>query len=63
MTDRITSAVCHDLRVRADLGLSRYGVTVADATLSRRQWLQHLYEELLDGAVYVKRALEMEGRE
>lgn len=61
--DRITTAVCHDLHARAALGLNKYGVTVADSPLSRRQWLQHAYEEALDMAVYLKRAMEMEGGE
>jgi len=58
--DRITQSVCHDLHDRAAMGLAKYGVTVSDSPLSRRQWLQHAYEEALDLAVYLKKALEME---
>ena len=47
-------------RHRAALGLNKYGVTVADSPLSRRQWLQHAYEEALDLAVYLRRAMEIE---
>lgn len=57
------SAVMADLRARADVGLAKYGVTVADSPLTRAQWLQHAYEEALDFAVYMKRLIEMEGRD
>ena len=50
--------VIHDIAQRQQLGLSKYGVQVADNNLSLRQWLQHAYEECLDQAVYLKRAIE-----
>lgn len=58
--DRITQSVCHDLHDRAAFGLNKYGVTVADSPLSRAAWLRHAYEEALDLAVYLRRAMEME---
>jgi len=33
-------------------------VTVADNPLELREWLQHAYEETLDKAVYLKRAID-----
>jgi hypothetical protein len=36
----------------------KYGLTVADNPLTLRAWLQHQYEELLDAAIYCRRALE-----
>jgi hypothetical protein len=60
MSDRITLALCAELQMRADVGLRKYGVAVADASLSRRQWLQHAKEEALDLAVYLQRLIEME---
>ncbi|UOF77722.1 hypothetical protein [Caudoviricetes sp.] len=36
----------------------KYGLTVADNPLTLRAWLQHQYEELLDAAVYCRRAIE-----
>src|SRR5262249_25011163 len=49
-----------DLARRAHFGLQKYGMTVSDNPLSHREWLQHAYEEALDLAVYLRRALEGE---
>jgi hypothetical protein len=32
-------------------------VTLAREDLGLRQWMQHTYEEMLDGAAYLKRAM------
>jgi len=50
--------VCEDIAIRQYLGLSKYGVSVQDNPLELREWLQHQYEELLDAAVYCRRAIE-----
>lgn len=50
--------VADDIFRRQELGLKKYGVTVADNPLPLREWLQHQYEELLDAAIYCKRAIE-----
>ena len=50
--------VCADLAARQQLGIAKYGTTVADNPLSLREWLQHAYEEALDLAVYLRRAIE-----
>lgn len=50
--------VIDDIRRRQALGINKYGVTVRDNPLSFRQWLQHAYEECLDQAIYLKRAME-----
>lgn len=52
------SRVCEDITKRQALGLSKYGVSVEDNPLPLRDWLQHAYEETLDKAVYLKRAIE-----
>lgn len=49
--------VCQDIARRQRLGIAKYGKTVADNPLSLKQWLQHAYEETLDKAVYLKRAI------
>lgn len=55
------AAVCQDIAQRQRLGMSKYGTTVSDNPLSQRRWLQHAYEECLDQAIYLKRAiLEMD---
>lgn len=50
--------LCELIAQRQALGIAKYGTTVADNPLSLRAWLQHQLEELLDAAVYVKRAIE-----
>ena len=50
--------VCADIMRRQELGIAKYGTTVAQNPLDLRQWLQHAYEEKLDDAVYMKRAIQ-----
>lgn len=52
------SQVVEDIRLRQYVGLRKYGVTVAKNKLPLRDWLQHQYEELLDAAIYCKRAIQ-----
>ena len=49
--------VVTDILERQKMGLNKYGVSVADNPLTLAQWLQHQYEELLDAAIYCKRAI------
>ena len=53
----IEATVCEDIAKRQQLGIGKYGGTVADNPLDLREWLQHAYEECLDQAVYLKRAM------
>jgi hypothetical protein len=50
--------VCEDIASRQRLGIAKYGVTVEQSDEQFRAWLQHAYEEALDMAVYLKRAIE-----
>lgn len=50
--------VCLDIIKRQQVGLKKYGTSVEDNPLTLRQWLQHAYEETLDKAVYLRRAIE-----
>jgi len=50
--------VCADIAARQALGVAKYGTTVEANPLTLRQWLQYAYEETLDKAVYLKRAME-----
>lgn len=50
--------VCLDIMVRQQRGIEKYGTTVEDNPLSLKEWLQHAYEETLDKAVYLRRAIE-----
>ena len=47
-----------DIAARQAKGLAKYGTTVEANPLPLRQWLQHAYEELLDQAIYLRRAIE-----
>ena len=53
----ITDAVCEDLKARSEAGLAKYRTTMDRQDLTRKQWLQHLYEELLDAAQYTKKLI------
>lgn len=50
--------VAKDIADRQALGINKYGTTVAENPLELRAWLQHAYEEALDQAIYLKRAIE-----
>ena len=54
----IEAKVIQDIKDRQERGMLKYGVTVADNPLSLRDWLQHQYEELLDAAIYCRRAIQ-----
>jgi hypothetical protein len=56
----IAAAVVADIASRADVGLRKYGTTLARTDLSRRQWLEHAYQEALDLALYLRRLMAME---
>jgi RecJ-like exonuclease len=46
-----------DLQKRIDKGINTYGTTLDDANLNREELLNHLYEELLDAAFYIKKLI------
>jgi len=52
--------VADDIAARQALGLEKYGTSVRDNPLTKKQWLQHAYEEALDLPVYLKRTIEEE---
>ena len=45
----IEASVCIEIARRQEMGIAKYGTTVADNPLSLRQWLQHAYEETGQG--------------
>jgi len=55
----VEARVCEDIARRQRTGMDKYGTTVEDNPLELRQWLNHAYEECLDQAVYLKRAIEI----
>ena len=60
--DKNVENVVSQLRDREQRGLSKYGVNTESTALSTLEWLQHLQEELMDGAVYIEK-LKKELRE
>ena len=50
--------VCDLIAKRQQLGIAKYGTTVAQNPLPLRQWLVHQQEELADALVYCTRAIE-----
>ena len=57
MISGIEAKVCADIAARQQLGINKYGTTVADNPLDLRQWLEHAYQEALDQAIYLRRAM------
>ena len=55
MTDKNVEKVITQLKSREQKGLLKYGVTTERTDLTTLEWLQHLQEELMDGAVYIER--------
>ncbi len=56
-TDPVIEAVREDLHRRSQLGISKYGTTLAENPAALRDKLQHAYEEALDMANYLKWAI------
>lgn len=65
--DRNVEAVRQKLLERSEVGIRKYQTTTERQDLSVCDWLRHLQEELMDGAVYIEAALaklvESEGGE
>jgi len=55
--DKNVTAVIEKLTQRADVGLTKYGVTTERTDIDLVGWLTHLQEELMDATVYIQRAL------
>ena len=52
---KIEESVIQKIRDRAEVGKKKYNVTMERNDLTRVQWLNHLQEELLDGAIYIEK--------
>ena len=57
LPEGIEAEVCADISRRQAFGKNKYGTTVAENPLSLRAWLVHAFEEALDQAIYLKRAI------
>lgn len=56
--DKTVGEVRSDLLERSKRGIDKYGVTLDREDLDLKDWLQHAYEETLDKALYLKRAIK-----
>lgn len=56
-SDPVVEAVRKDLLERSQVGIDKYGTTLAENKIDLQAWLQHAYEECLDQANYLKRAI------
>lgn len=54
----IEAKVCEDIAERQNKGWAKYRTTIAANPLELKEWLQHAYEECLDQAIYLKRAIQ-----
>ena len=52
--------VIQDLRDREEAGIKKYGTTVDRTDITPEAWMQHLYEELLDAVIYLRRTTATE---
>jgi hypothetical protein len=59
-TDTIVLSVMEDLNSKSILGIEKYKTTLDREDLSRKDWLQHAYEECLDQANYLKKLISLE---
>lgn len=57
-TSFILSEVIKDLKSREQVGIKKYGTTVDRPDFNPEKWMQNLYEEVLDTAVYARAFLE-----
>ncbi len=53
----IATAVATDVLKRSEVGIRKYGTTLARTDLSRAEWTRMAYEEALDFACYLKRLM------
>ncbi len=50
--------VCQDIAKRQQMGIRKYGTTLAENPLTLLQFLRHAYEESLDLPIYLRRAID-----
>ena len=58
---KIEEDVIRMIQERAMAGELKYGTSMERGDLSIKEWLTHLQEELLDGAVYIQKLKELLG--
>lgn len=56
--DKVVEKLRSELLIRSVKGISKYGKTLNENTLTLKEWLQHAKEEALDFALYLQRAID-----
>lgn len=54
----VEAAVCADIAARQQMGIKKYGMTVAGNPATHRERLVHAYQECLDQAIYLKWSID-----
>lgn len=49
----IEAVVCKEIARRQQLGIQKYGITVAENPLALMEWVRHAKEEALDLSIYL----------
>ena len=57
MIDTITESVIEDLKSRSERGIKKYNTTLDQN--NKDDFMNHLYEELLDAAQYIKKEISI----
>jgi len=56
---KIEDAVVQKIQDRAEVGKSKYGVTMERGDLTNIEWLIHAQEEAMDLAVYLEKLIKL----
>tara|TARA_R110000824_G_scaffold3139_4_gene14518 strand:+ start:1801 stop:2007 length:207 start_codon:yes stop_codon:yes gene_type:complete len=56
---KIERSVCNKILERAEVGKSKYGVTMEREDLTSLEWLIHAQEEAMDLAIYLQKIIEV----
>lgn len=63
LNDPIVVNVLERIKKRADIGMEKYGVSMARTDVDTVEWLRHAQEEAMDLAVYLERVIDdLEGK-
>lgn len=60
MQDGLIARVATEFADRGARGVVKYGVSMDNAKLTRRQWLQHAKEEAMDQVLYLQKLIDLE---
>lgn len=58
ITDPIVDQVIAKYKQRSEVGIKKYGTTLASNKLSLTEWITHVQEELMDATLYLEKLKE-----